>query len=117
MLAHCRETAIELLRSGLLGGGMLRCCFGLALSFSSQLRTFGSASKVISSWICFSDASSLVDGFAAFCVAAKPPHGSTAVKIIALSEIALASPAIPRIVLPSYIASSPPLGVWRYISP
>src|SRR5215831_5157829 len=55
----------------------LLCC-------SSQLRTFGSASKVINSWICLGDASWLVDGFAAFKgVAAKPNEGEIAERITA----------------------------------
>jgi hypothetical protein len=33
VLAHRRKTAIELLRNGLLGGGLLRCSFGFALFF------------------------------------------------------------------------------------
>src|SRR5215467_12842268 len=48
------ETVSSLARSD--AASALACC-------SSQLRTFGSASNVVSSWICFGDASSFVDAF------------------------------------------------------
>jgi hypothetical protein len=60
----------------------------------------------MSSWISFGEASALVDGFTAFDVAAKLPHGSTAVKITAASEIAAHNPAALINRMPSRIASS-----------
>ena len=61
------------------------------LSCSSQSRTFGSASKVISSWICFGVASSLAAGdrFAAAADAAAAPD-STAENSTAENRIIVA---------------------------
>src|SRR5215813_1296718 len=77
------------------------------LCSSSQLRTFGSASKVINSWICFGDASSLLAGLTAFCAAAKPLEGEIVRRAIAARHIADARLAALASRLQLYIGCSP----------
>src|SRR5215471_2496309 len=87
------ETDSSLTRSD--AASALACC-------SSQLRTFGSASKVVSSWICFGDASWLVDDFVALgVVAAKPGDGGIVEKTSTAKQIATA-----RIQAPTEIVGS-----------
>src|SRR5215472_16498151 len=81
----------------------LLCC-------SSQLRTFGSASKVISSWICFGDASWLVDvaGFPALAVAAKAFDTGAVARMIAANSAAATRCKAPMAGIPVDIAIALP---------